>query len=170
MSPEQIIAMVKRLQAAGLVYPGEGTITEWTLQFRDTNPELAWDACTKIISNAVRGPVTIGQVKAAINEEAMWGTRNSIPRQHECLEHPGNYGYNCPECRKRLESPEAKARMEAVRQEARDLAKKAALERKARTEEREAEQQRALDESARRIREKLEKQRQLDAYEAQQPD
>lgn len=168
MTPQQIIAMVKRLQAAGLVYPGEGTIAEWTLQFRDTNPDLAWDACTKIISNAVRGPVTIGQVKAAINEEALWGT--GVPRQHECLEHPGNYGYNCPECRKRLESPEAKARMEAVRQEARKIAQKAALDRKTREEEREAEQQRALDESARRVAEKLEKQRQLAAYEAQQHD
>ncbi len=91
--------------------------------------------------------------------------RRRIPYHLECRTHPGQYAYECRDCKRLLEAAPPSS---AVIEQARELAKRAKFEARARDRERvEALQQRA-DEAARRAAEKLEKKRQIEALKARE--
>lgn len=91
--------------------------------------------------------------------------RRRIPYHLECRTHPGQYAYECRDCKRLLEAAPPSS---AVIEKARELAKRAKFEARARDRERvEALQQRA-DEAARRAAEKLEKKRQIEALKARE--
>lgn len=88
-----------------------------------------------------------------------------IPRHLECRTHPGQYAYECRDCKRLLA---ASPPSNSVIEEAKALAQKAKLAARARERERVEELQRRADESARRAAEKLEKKRQIEALKARE--
>lgn len=91
--------------------------------------------------------------------------RRRIPYHLECRDHPGQYAYECRDCKRLLE---ASPPSNSVIEEAKALAQKAKFASRARERERVEELQRRADESARRAAEKLEKKRQIEALKERQ--
>lgn len=166
MNRQAVIALVKRLQAAGLVWPGEGTVDEWARQLADADPQAAWDACTEVIATTTKPPVTIAAMRSAIAAQVAARDRvaRTVPAHLACEKHPDEYDYDCPHCPRQIGAahPDVMARV-------RQLAEQAALEAKSRDAQRVADLKRKADDAARRAAEKLEKQRQLEAYHDTQP-
>ncbi|MGP5050183.1 hypothetical protein ACTXI9_01615 [Brachybacterium alimentarium] len=87
--------------------------------------------------------------------------RQRIPYHLECRDHPGQYAYECRDCKLQIAPP----RTEVVEQ-VKALARQAKLDTRARDRERADALKRRADEAARRAAEKLEKKRQIEALEA----
>lgn len=89
--------------------------------------------------------------------------RQRVPYHLECRDHPGQYAYECRDCKRLLEAAPPST---AVIEQAKALAQKAKLESRARDRERADALQQRADDAARRAVEKLEKKRQIEALSA----
>ncbi|MGP5376352.1 hypothetical protein ACTXMZ_15580 [Brachybacterium alimentarium] len=153
-----------RLSRVQLVQYVEGASAEW-LKALGALPWLNDDGLEWCVDYFIREGIPGGRywLRPSDVRDLALSKRRSIPYHLECRDHPGQYAYECRDCKLQIEAcpPSPK-----VIEEAKALARKAQIDARSRDRERAEALQARADAAARRAAEKLEKKRQIAAYEA----
>lgn len=153
-----------RLSRVQLVQYVEGASAEWLKALE----RLSWlndDGLEWCVDHFIREGIPSGRfwLRPSDVRELAITKRQRVPYHLECRDHPGQYAYECRDCKRLLEAAPPST---AVIEQAKALAQKAKLESRARDRERANALQQRADEAARRAAEKLEKKRQIEALNA----
>lgn len=155
-------AALLRLSRVQMVQYVEGAAGEWSKALVSL-PWLNDDGLEWCVDHFIREGIPSSRfwLRPSDVRELAIKKRQRIPYHLECRDHPGQYAYECRDCKRQIEPP----RTEVI-EEVKALARKAQLDARSRDRElADALQQRA-DDAARRAAEKLEKKRQIEALKA----
>ena len=151
---EKLLAHADRI---GLISYVRGMAAGWMPAMRGITQAEAVEAFAYYRDNGPPAPALF--IRPHDVRKRALSKRQAIPYHLECRTHPGQYAYECRDCKRQIEPP----RTEMVEQ-VKALARKAHISARTRDKERADALQARADESARRAAEKLEKKRQLAAY------
>lgn len=163
LTPDDLEKLLFHADRIGLVSYVSGMTPGWMPAMRGITYTEAIEAFTHFRDNGPPGTALF--IRPHDVRKRVLSKRSPIPYHLECRDHPGQYAYECRDCKRQIEASPPSAK---VIEDVKALARKAHINARTRDADRAAALQARADESARRAQEKLEKRRQLAAYRAKE--
>lgn len=161
LTPDDLEKLLFHADRIGLVSYVSGMTPGWMPAMRGITYTEAVEAFAHFRDNGPPGTALF--IRPHDVRKRVLSKRSPIPYHLECQDHPGQYAYECRDCKRMIEPPSTK-----VIEDVKALARKAHINARTRDQDRAAALQARADESARRAAEKLEKRRQLAAYRSKE--